>query len=103
MPDETPIQAKHAWLKGPFTLKINPHENGIAVSIDPHLDRRDLAGLLVGVIDSIMIEQYIPITILLARDKGTSTQILNAAGVDSDTLARVLRGLADGIESKQST
>ena len=45
-------------LTGPFTLKITPHEEGMAISIDPHLDKPELAELLIGVVDSVMTDTH---------------------------------------------
>ncbi len=89
-------------LTGPFTLKINKHEQGMAVSIAPHLDKQDLSELLLGVIDSIMVETHMPIMILIPRDKSQQVKIASASGVKPDVLAEFLRKLADGIEEKQS-
>ncbi len=85
-------------LTGPFTLKINQHEEGMAVSIDPHLDKPELAEMLVGVVDSIMADTHMPITILIPRDKTQQVKVIGTAGVKPDVLAEFLRKLADSLQ-----
>ena len=87
-------------LTGPFTLKINPHEEGMAVSIDPHLDKLELAEMLVGVVDSVMTETHMPITIFIPRDKTQQVKVISASGVKPNVLADFLRKLADSLQGK---
>ncbi len=91
--------AKHGSkiLKGPFTLKINKHEDGMAVSIDPHLDKLDLAELMIGVIDAVLADTHVPITILIPKDKSQQVQLVQSAKIEPKVLATFLRQLADNI------